>query len=48
MARHLLVLFCLLKRLQEMMSVYAALSGNKYFHDAPIPALLLNILGFLL
>jgi len=48
MAKHLLVPFCLLQRLQEMMLVYAALSGHKYFHDAPFPALLLNNLGFLL
>jgi len=48
MAKHLLVLFCLLQRLQELMFVYAALSGHKYFHHAPIPALLLNIPGFLL
>jgi hypothetical protein len=43
MAKHLLVLFCLLQHLQELMFVNAALSGHKYFHHALIPALLLNI-----
>jgi len=46
MAKHLLVPFCLLQCLQELMFVYAAMSGHKYFYHAPIPALLLNILDF--